>query len=77
VENPTERRALVTRRHLCRVAILPQGMGVMPGSVWLCLIGADVQHQGEADLFPGKGVSFGRASGKRPDPSACDRRPTG
>jgi hypothetical protein len=21
----------------------------------LCLIGADVQHQGEADLFPGKG----------------------
>ena len=22
-------------------------------------------------------MSFGRASGKRPDPSACDRRPTG
>ena len=23
-----------------------------------CLIGADVQHQGEADLFPGKGGEF-------------------
>src|SRR6266436_2795721 len=31
-------------------------VGVMSGGVWLvCLIGADVQHQGEADLFPGKG----------------------
>ena len=26
-----------------------------PERVALCLIGADVQHQGEADLFPGKG----------------------
>src|ERR1700687_3184734 len=26
--------------------------------VALCLIGADVQHQGEADLFPGKGCEL-------------------
>ena len=46
--------------------------------VTCCLVPADVQRQGEADLFPGKGGElWEEASGKRPDPSACDRRPTG
>jgi hypothetical protein len=27
----------------------------LPSDFTCCLIGADVQHQGEADLFPGKG----------------------
>jgi hypothetical protein len=31
------------------------GWSYVPRCVTLCLIGADVQHQGEADLFPGKG----------------------
>jgi hypothetical protein len=33
----------------------PWGGAYVRRCVALCLIGADVQHPGEADLFPGKG----------------------
>src|SRR5271169_4560673 len=48
---PTSWRSPIWRSRLCE---RDRGWELCSECVALCLIGADVQHQGEADLFPGK-----------------------